>query len=86
MKTDLENLRERVKDTLEGSDIKSAVIEFHLEADQDNYGSEFLRVLVDLKPGSMVPDKDLVKFARSIEDNLGDVDERFASVRFTDPD
>jgi hypothetical protein len=86
MKTDLENLRERVKDTLDGSEIKSAVGEFYVEADQDEFGSEYLRILFDLKPGSTVPDNDLLMFMRSIQNSLGAVDERLASVQFTDPD
>jgi hypothetical protein len=86
MKTDLDNLRERVKDTLDGSEIKSAFGEFHLEEDHDEFGSEYLRIIFDLKPGPKVPVRDLLSFARSIENNIGTVDERLASVRFTDPD
>jgi hypothetical protein len=84
MKTDLGLLEERVKTTLKDVAFKSDIRDYHVEEGQDDDGIEFLRVIFDLSDDADIPDEKLNEFAQEIEKTLGEVDERFASVRFSE--
>lgn len=55
-----------------------------LEADCDDDGTEFIRVVIQVKPGSDAQDADYEALLEKIENAVGDVDDRYASVRFLD--
>ena len=84
MRADLNELVTRVGAILYDSEMKEAVRSFHLEEGEDYFGSEFLRVIFDMRDDVPVSDDRLDVFARTIEDALIPMDDRFPSVRFAD--
>jgi hypothetical protein len=83
-KADVKSLEEQIKAILSGVDFSSAIAAYHVEEGQDDDGLEFLRVIFDLSDQADISDEKLEKLAESVEINLGELDERFASVRFTE--
>jgi hypothetical protein len=55
-----------------------------LEADHDEYGSDFLRVLVEIDSFDGITDENMEALTTSIENTVSGLDERFPSVRFAD--
>ena len=55
-----------------------------MEPAQDEWGSDFLRVKLRMKHLDCIDDLELVNLKRAIQDDVGDIDERFPSVRFSD--
>jgi hypothetical protein len=77
-------LKKRVSEVARRSAIGKRLKDVVLEADRDEEGSDFLRVVVQVKTLDSVRDEDLEELIRSIENALSDLDERFPSVRFAD--
>jgi hypothetical protein len=84
MKVELSTLKKGVEDVLAESPLRTSIGGFRLDEGNDGDGFEFIRVLFDINPVTPVPDADLADLAAHIEDALAQLDERFASVRFSD--
>lgn len=84
MKVELASLKERVEDVLGKSPLKKSFGSFELDEGRDDDGTEFIRVKFDVNADSKISDEDLEGFAERIENALAVLDERFASVRFSD--
>jgi hypothetical protein len=84
MKVELTDLKERVEEALATSPLRKSVGSFELDEGRDDDGMEFIRVIFDINASSTIPDKELANFADYIESALAQMDERFASVRFSD--
>ena len=84
MQTDLETLRQVVIDTARKSPVGEKLEDVALEPAQDSEGDEFLRVMIRLKRIDEADRPTLVKLIESIEDAVGELDERYPSVRFPD--
>jgi hypothetical protein len=83
-RTDLSRLKERISEVAAQSALAGRLKDIVLEADRDNEGGDFLRVILRIKSLDRANHKDLEELAASIENAVGDVDERFPSVRFAD--
>jgi hypothetical protein len=84
MKVELANLKERIEEIVHNSPFKTFIGHFELDEGQYDDGIEFVRVIFDLNAGSKISDEDLLRFAKSVENSLACLDERFASIRFSD--
>lgn len=84
MKVDSSRLKARINAAIRHSGIRGRVKDVILEADQDNDGADFLRVTLEVRSLDDVSDTDLEALIESIERTIGDVDERYPSVRFAD--
>jgi hypothetical protein len=82
--TDLSTLKKRISEVAKKSAVAGGVTDVVLEADKDAEGGDFLRVILKIKSLERVPRKDSAALTESIEDAVGDVDERFPSVRFAE--
>jgi hypothetical protein len=83
-RTDLSALKDRVSEVAKKSAIAGGVTDIVLEADRDSDGADFLRIILKIKSLDRVNYKELAALTTSIEDAVGDIDERFPSVRFAD--
>ncbi|HWK45289.1 MAG TPA: hypothetical protein VNT30_11245 [Stellaceae bacterium] len=81
---DLEAIKGRVVEATKSSASKVNVAGITLEADRDDDGTNFLRVIVQLGPSKETTDADLEALLETIEGAVGAVDERYPSVRFVD--
>lgn len=81
---DLETIRDRVVEATKSSAAKVGVADITLEADRDDDGTDFLRVIVQLKPRKEPNDKALEALLETIEGAVGAIDQRYPSVRFVD--
>ncbi|MBX9645121.1 MAG: hypothetical protein K2W91_13615 [Novosphingobium sp.] len=79
-----DDLREIVAAILQRGEIAKFVSEVELESDLDEFGDEFLRVVVRLKPTDKDIDEALESVLEQIEDAIAKLDDRFPSVRFLD--
>jgi len=84
MQTDLATLRERVLEATKTSPVGSQVEDIALESGQDEEGTDFLRVIVQVKQSSEAVDADFEALLETIEGAVGALDERYPSVRFSD--
>jgi hypothetical protein len=84
MQTDLETLRQVVIDTAKKSPVGEKMERVDIESAQDSEGDEFLRVMIRLKNIDEADRPTLVTLIESIEDAVGELDERYPSVRFPD--
>jgi hypothetical protein len=84
MKVEPANLKAPVAEVLRTSKLQRVIGGFELDEGRDDDGVEFIRVVFDVDGNAHVPDEDLVGFADHIENALALLDERFASVRFSD--
>jgi hypothetical protein len=83
-RSDLSTLKKRISEVAKKSAVAGGVRDIVLEADKDMEGGDFLRVILKIKSLERVSRDDLVALTESIEDAVGDVDERFPSVRFSE--
>lgn len=86
MKSDLAELRARVLDVIRDTALGERVRQAHLEADFDTEGTDFLRVILETESLKGLSNADLLAMIARIEDALGGLDDRFASVRLVDAD
>lgn len=84
MQTDLSKLRSRVEEVAQRSALADRLDGVTLEADRDNEGSDFLRVIIELKQLDAVRDEDLVGLMDAVEEAVSALDDRFPSVRFAE--
>lgn len=81
---DLRKIRDRVAEVAKDSAVADRVDEITIEADSDNEGSDFLRVVVTLKDLDTVDDGNLERLIEAVEDAVSVLDDRFPSVRFAE--
>ena len=84
MQADLTTLKDRVLETTKASPVAAEVQDVELEPGSDDEGGDFLRVVIHLRHGEHTTDEDLLALIEAIEDAVGDIDERYPSVRFAD--
>jgi hypothetical protein len=84
MQTDLDVLKQRVLETAKRSPVATQVEDVVLEPDRDEGGVDFLRVVVQLNNMEHVADAEFEALLEAIERTVGDIDERYPSVRFLD--
>jgi hypothetical protein len=84
MRSDLETLKQRVLEAAKRSTVAAQVEDIALEPDRDEEGTDFLRVVVQMKNIGHTVDADFEELLEAIEKTVGDVDERYPSVRFSD--
>jgi hypothetical protein len=84
MQADFSLLKKRVIDVTQESAVGERVRDVVLEADRDDEGSDFLRIILEVKSLDGVSDANIEALVESIEKAIGDLDERFPSVRFAD--
>jgi hypothetical protein len=80
----LSQIKESIQDTVRKSALGNRLKDVTLEADHDDFGSDFLRVLVEIDSFEGVTDENMEALTASIENTVSDLDERFPSVRFAD--
>jgi hypothetical protein len=84
MQSDIEKLRERILSLAKHSPVADHVRDVALEADRDEWGTDFLRILLHIKDIDDTRDHDLEVLLEEIEKSVGEIDERYPSVRFAD--
>lgn len=84
MEADLKTLKERVLEAAQGSPVVDNIADVVLEADRDDDGSGFVRVIIQVKDFAHTDDEALEKLLERIEASLSSADDRYASVRFSD--
>jgi hypothetical protein len=82
--TSLGEIRDRVAEVAKGSPVADRVDAITIEADRDNEGSDFLRVVVTLRDLNTVDDDNLERLIEAVENAVGVLDHRFPSVRFAE--
>jgi len=84
MQIDLATLKNRILEATKRFAIATEVEDVVLEPDRDDEGTDFLRVVVQLKSTNKAGDTDFEALLEAIEGAVSAVDERYASVRFAD--
>ena len=84
MLADLATLKERVLAAAKGSDVGARVSDVTLEPAQDDAGTDFLRVIVQVKDVEKAGDEAFEGLLERIEGAVAELDERYPSVRFAD--
>ncbi len=84
MQIDLDTLKQRIIDATKQSTVAARVENVALEADRDEEGTDFLRVIVQVKDLDHTVDADFEALLEAIERAVSAVDERYPSVRFSD--
>jgi hypothetical protein len=84
MQTDLATIRKQVLETARRSSVAERVEDVVLEPGRDDEGADFLRVIVQVKPGDESDDAELEALPEAIESTVGSLDERYPSVRFSE--
>jgi hypothetical protein len=85
MLSDLGDLKERIAAVARDSAVGPRVADVTLEPAQDDYGSSFLRVVVQLNGLERQDDEALKALLKHIEDEVAELDERYPGVRFSEP-
>jgi hypothetical protein len=81
---DLQTIKDHVIRATRTSAPNVDVADVTLEADRDDEGADFLRVIVQVKPGDEADDDALEALLEVIEEAVEAIDERYPSVRFAD--
>ena len=84
MRTDLATLKRLIIETARKSPVGEKVEGVDLESDRDDDGVDFLRVMIRLKSIDEADYPALADLIEAIEDAVGEIDERYPSVRFPD--
>jgi hypothetical protein len=84
MLADLSVLRDRVLATAKSSQVAGRIADVVLEPAQDDEGTEFLRVIVQVKEPEKAADEAFEELMERIEATVAELDERYPSVRFAD--
>ena len=79
-----DNLHAAIARALEVDGLAGLMTEFEIETDLDEFGDEFLRVVVKLKPTERDIDAELEAALERIEEAVALLDSRYPSVRFLD--
>jgi hypothetical protein len=80
---ELSELKDSITATIRAT-VGNRLKEVVLEADRDEYGSDFLRVVVELDNFDGITDENMESLISKIEIAVDRLDERFPSVRFAD--
>ena len=81
---DLDRIRERVVGATRGAEDKVGISDITLEIDRNEDGDDFLRVIIEVKHSDRGTDADYEAWLEAIEQAVGEVDDRYPSVRFAD--
>jgi hypothetical protein len=81
---DFSVLRKSVLDVIKNSVVGERVRDVVLEADRDDDGSDFLRVILEVNSLDGVSDADIEDVVDAIETAIAELDERSPSVRIAD--
>jgi hypothetical protein len=81
---ELSQIKESIQDAVRKSALGNRLKDVTLEADHDEYGRDFLRVLVEIDSFEGISDENMEALTASIENMVSSLDERFPSVRFAD--
>jgi hypothetical protein len=81
---DFSIIKKRVLDVARDSAIGEHTRNVVVEADRDDTGSDFLRIVFEVDSLDDVSDAELLRVIGSIETAIAELDERFPSVRFAD--
>ena len=81
---ELSELETLASDVAKKSAVASHIHGVSLEADQTEFGGDFLRVVFSVQNIGDIADEELLDLMHSVQDALSDVDERFPSVRFAE--
>ena len=84
MQADILTLKDRVFTATQKSPLAQHVKDVVLEADQDDEGGDFIRIILEVESLDKAKEADLEALIESIEKTVGDIDDRFPSVRFAD--
>jgi hypothetical protein len=84
MQIELETLKQRIIEATKQSTVAAQVENVALEADRDEEGTDFLRVIVQVKNLDHTDEADFEALLEAIERAVSAVDERYPSVRFSD--
>ena len=84
MQADLDTLKRRIVEAATRSGVAAQLGNVAVEADRDEDGADFLRVIVQVKDVAQVDEAEFDTLLEAIERAVGDVDERYPSVRFSD--
>lgn len=84
MISDLSTIKERVVDAAKAAEEKVGIADVILEVDRDDEGVDFLRVIIEMKHSEKASEADFEAWLEAIESAVGEVDERYPSVRFAD--
>lgn len=79
-----DNLHAAIARALDVGGLAGLMTEFEIETDLDEFGDEFLRVVVKLKPTERDIDAELEAALERIEEAVALLDSRYPSVRFLD--
>lgn len=79
-----DNLRTAIAKALDAGGLTTLMTGFEIESDLDEFGDEFLRVVVKLKPTDRDIDAELEAALERIEEAVAPLDARYPSVRFLD--
>jgi hypothetical protein len=77
-------LKERVLEAARQSAVAAQVEDIALEPDCDDDGTDFLRVVVSVTNNDRREDAGFEELLETVEQVVGDVDERYPRVRFAD--
>jgi hypothetical protein len=81
---DFSVLRKCVLDVIKNSVVAERVRDVVLEADRDDDGSDFIRVILEVSSLDGVSDSDIEEVVDTIEAAIAELDERSPSVRIAD--
>jgi hypothetical protein len=84
MRTDLETLKQVVIEAAKKSPVAEKLEGVELESAHYDETGDFLRVKIRLKGIDEADRPTLIKLIESIEDAVGELDDRYPSVRFPD--
>jgi hypothetical protein len=85
MKTaELSDIRDRVAALAKASAVGRRVRDVLVEANEDEEAGDFLRVLIELDDLEQVKVEEVEPLIRLIEDVVGQLDDRYPSVRFAE--
>jgi hypothetical protein len=84
MQADIPTLEKRVADIARRSSLGARLQDISLEPARDDEGSDFLRIVLEMKTLDSIPDEEIEALVSSIEKGVSELDERFPSVRFAD--
>jgi hypothetical protein len=84
MQSDLETLRRVIDETARRSPVGYKLQDVELEPASSDDGDEYLRVMIRLKGTEEADYPALQRLIEAIENKVGELDERYPSVRFPD--
>jgi hypothetical protein len=81
---DLEQIKDRIASIARSGGIGELIQDVEVEVDHDEDDTDFLDVVITLKPTKKNVDAELIKTIERVEDAVAEIDPRYPSVRFLD--